>query len=63
MLFHNFEICKGIEVFEIDLAIISPHAVYLVDVKGTHGLINEENKLENIPPFSLYFEMETCKIG
>jgi hypothetical protein len=27
-------------VFEIDLAIVAPHAVYLVDVKGTHGNID-----------------------
>ena len=40
MLFHNFELRQGEEVFEIDLAVMSPHAVYLIDVKGTHGLID-----------------------
>jgi hypothetical protein len=40
LMFHNFEIRQGEEVFEIDLAILAPHAVYLVDVKGTHGLID-----------------------
>ena len=40
MLFHNFELRQGKEVFEIDLAIMSPHAVYLFDIKGTHGLID-----------------------
>jgi len=40
MLFHNFELRQGKEVFEIDLAVMAPHAVYLVDVKGTHGLID-----------------------
>jgi len=40
LIFHNFEMRQGEEVFEIDLAILSPHAVYLVDVKGTHGLID-----------------------
>ncbi len=40
MLFHNFELRQGEEVFEIDLAVMSPHAVYLVDIKGTHGLID-----------------------
>ncbi|NQU63148.1 MAG: protein kinase, partial [SAR324 cluster bacterium] len=39
-LFHNFEVRQGREVFEIDLAVLAPHAVYLVDVKGTHGLID-----------------------
>lgn len=40
LIFHNFEMRQGAEVFEIDLAILSPHAVYLVDVKGTRGLID-----------------------
>ena len=40
MLLHNFEIHRNGEIFEVDLAIIAPHAVYLVDVKGTHGLID-----------------------
>lgn len=36
---HNFELKKGRQWFEVDLAIIAPHAVYIVDVKGTHGRI------------------------
>lgn len=40
LLFHNFEMRQGVEVFEIDIAILSPHSVYLVDVKGTRGLID-----------------------
>lgn len=39
-IFHNFEMSQGSEVFEIDIAILSPHAVYLVDVKGTRGNID-----------------------
>lgn len=39
LLLHNFEIRQGREVFEIDIALLTPHAVYVVDVKGTHGLI------------------------
>ena len=39
-ILHNFEIRRGSEVFEIDLAIVAPHAIYLVDVKGTHGNID-----------------------
>jgi len=38
--FHNFELRQGAEVFEIDLAVLAPHALYLVDVKGTRGLID-----------------------
>ena len=37
---HNFEIVRDGEAFEIDVAVIAPHAVYLVDVKGTRGLID-----------------------
>ena len=40
LVFHNFEMRQGKEVFEIDIAILSPHAVYLVDVKGTRGNID-----------------------
>ena len=40
LLVHNFEIERNGEMFEVDLAIIAPHAVYLVDVKGTRGLID-----------------------
>ncbi len=39
LIFHNFEIRKDREIFEIDVALLAPHALYLVDVKGTHGLI------------------------
>jgi serine/threonine protein kinase len=39
-IFHNFEIHRDGERFEVDLAVLSPHAVYLVDVKGTRGLID-----------------------
>ena len=37
---HNFEIDRNGELFEVDIAVIAPHAVYLVDVKGTRGLID-----------------------
>ena len=41
ILLHNFEIHRNGEIFEkVDLAVIAPHAVYLVDVKGTRGLID-----------------------
>ena len=41
-VFHNFEIGQGGEWFEVDLAVLTPHAVYLIDVKGTRGLIEVE---------------------
>ena len=37
---HNFEIRRGRDVFEIDIALLGPHCVHLVDVKGTRGLID-----------------------
>ena len=40
LIFHNFEMRQGQEVFEIDIAILTYHAVYLVDVKGTRGNID-----------------------
>ncbi len=40
LILHNFEILRDGEAFEIDVAVIAPHAVYLVDVKGTRGLID-----------------------
>lgn len=40
LIFHNFEMRQGQEVFEIDIAILAPHAMYLVDVKGTRGNID-----------------------
>jgi serine/threonine protein kinase len=40
LVLHNFEVVRDSETFEVDLAVIAPHAVYLVDVKGTRGLIN-----------------------
>ena len=39
-LLHNFEIERQGERFEIDIALLSPHALYLIDVKGTRGVID-----------------------
>jgi serine/threonine protein kinase len=38
LVIHNFEIRRDRESFEIDVAVLAPHALYLVDVKGTRGL-------------------------
>jgi serine/threonine protein kinase len=37
---HNFELKQGSQWFEIDIAIIAPHAIYVVDTKGTVGTIH-----------------------
>jgi len=39
MVLHNFEIGRHGRWFEIDLAVLTPHVVYLVDVKGTVGTV------------------------
>ncbi|MFD3451723.1 protein kinase [Streptomyces sp. NPDC058691] len=36
---HNFEITRHRQTFEIDLAILTDHACYIADTKGTHGRI------------------------
>ncbi|MES3021650.1 MAG: protein kinase [Pseudomonadota bacterium] len=40
VLLHNFEIERHGERFEIDIALLTPHALYLIDVKGTRGTID-----------------------
>jgi len=39
-IIHNFEIRQGVELYEIDLAVLAPHCLFIVDVKGTRGLID-----------------------
>lgn len=38
-LFTNLEIKQGVEIFELDLILLAPHCVYVVDVKNWHGRI------------------------
>ena len=37
---HNFELRQGHELYEIDVALLGPHCVHVIDVKGTRGLID-----------------------
>jgi serine/threonine protein kinase len=39
-ILHNFDLRVGRENFEIDIALIAQHAVYMVDIKGTTGEIH-----------------------
>ncbi|WP_221354921.1 methylation-associated defense system protein kinase MAD6 [Streptomyces beigongshangae] len=41
---HNFEIYRGRQCFEVDLAILTDRACYLADTKGTHGRIEVRGK-------------------
>lgn len=40
VLIHNFELNQGHELYEIDIALITPHSIFVIDVKGTRGLID-----------------------
>ena len=37
---HNFELRQGVELYEIDIALLAPHGICLIDVKGTRELIH-----------------------
>ena len=37
---HNFELRQGHNLFEVDIALLGPHCVQLIDVKGTRGLVD-----------------------
>lgn len=55
LILHNFEVHRGEEKFEVDLAVLAPHAVYLVDAKGTRGLVEVHGPKwypENRQPFT-----------
>ena len=39
-IIHNFELRQGVELYEIDIALLAPHGVFVIDVKGTRGLID-----------------------
>jgi len=38
-IFHNLEIKQNKETFEVDLVVLAPQCVFVVDVKGTHGQV------------------------
>lgn len=40
IIIHNFELLRDDQVYEIDMAVISPDRVYIVDVKGTLGRVD-----------------------
>ena len=39
-IIHNFELKQGYELYEIDIALMCPHCVFVIDVKGTRGLVD-----------------------
>jgi serine/threonine protein kinase len=40
VVIHNFELKQGQELYEIDIALLMPHSVFVIDVKGTRGLVD-----------------------
>jgi hypothetical protein len=40
VVIHNFELKQGHELYEIDIALLTPHSVFVIDVKGTRGLVD-----------------------
>jgi len=54
-LLHNFELQQNDELFEVDLAVLAPHAVFLIDIKGTQGAIEVHGAKwypQGRPPFA-----------
>ncbi|AEP29398.1 methylation-associated defense system protein kinase MAD6 [Brumicola nitratireducens] len=39
---HSFEVEQFDQLFEVDICVVTPHAIYLVDVKGIHGQVEVE---------------------
>ncbi len=39
-ILHNFELPHGKDILEIDLAVLTPYCVYIVDVKGIYGHVD-----------------------
>ncbi len=39
-ILHNFELPHDKDILEIDLAVLTPYCVYIVDVKGIYGHID-----------------------
>jgi serine/threonine protein kinase len=36
---HSFEVEQFDQLFEVDICVVAPHAIYLVDAKGIHGRV------------------------
>jgi hypothetical protein len=46
---HSFWVERGKQRYEVDLAVVAPHAVYLVDVKGWRGPIEADQRRWTTP--------------
>ncbi|MFL9777821.1 methylation-associated defense system protein kinase MAD6 [Vibrio cyclitrophicus] len=39
VILHSFEVEQYDQLFEVDICVVAPHAIYLVDAKGIHGQV------------------------
>ena len=42
---HSFEVEQYDQLFEVDICVVAPHAIYLVDAKGIHGQIEVDGTI------------------
>src|SRR5262245_20288296 len=40
VVIHNFELAQGQELYEVDIALLAQHCVFVIDVKGTRGPVD-----------------------
>jgi uncharacterized protein YegL len=48
-ILHSFWVERDRQRYEVDMAVVAPHAVYLVDVKGWRGPIHADQRKWSIP--------------
>ncbi len=49
---HSFELEQYDQLFEVDICVVAPHAIYLVDVKGIHGQVEVDGTTWHTPHLS-----------
>lgn len=51
-VFHSFEVEQYDRPFEVDICVVAPHAIYLVDAKGIHGEVEVDGTTWHTPHLS-----------
>lgn len=44
-IIHSFEVEQYDQLFEVDICVVAPHAIYLVDAKGIHGQVEVDGTM------------------
>lgn len=44
-IIHSFEVEQYDQLFEVDICVVAPHAIYLVDAKGIHGEVEVDGTM------------------